>query len=602
MQRTVQALSVVFLWLALAASAYADKRVALVIGNSGYQSVQTLTNPTKDAAAVSAALQRLGFTVRNETDIGFDAMRRALKDFAGASAGADFAVIYYAGHGMEIGGENYLVPTDAKLATDVDVPYEAIPLNLALGAVEGARGTRLIILDACRNNPFLAKMQVGSKSRSISRGLARIEPEFGTLIAYAAKEGTTADDGDVEHSPFTKAILEHIEEPGIDVEFLFREVRDSVLSQTNGGQEPYTSGSLPGKTVLLSPAKEPAPAAPPPPPSPPIAADNGNEIAAEVAFWNTIKDSGDRGLLEPYLSQYPNGRFATLAKIFVARLDSEAAAKAAPPPPPVARAETPAGPAPAIADTPPAAKDKLAAPPPPQLAATAGSGGSAGPAKLPAIAPSGGAPGAGSGGSADKNGSAPALPQGNGQAAPAAGGAAPAIGQLASLTPPSAPVEEAPPSPDLIRNIQQELIRLGCSAGAPDGGWGKKSKSAVEDFSRYSKIKLASLDPSANLLTTLQAYGGRVCPLVCGARYEPKGDSCILKTCPRGMSLNGTGGCFAPPPPKKTVLKTCPKGSILNSVGSCYAPPPPRVAAPVDSIDSIDSSAAGHHFNSGHHH
>src|SRR5271169_173709 len=129
MRRSIQVLSVVFLWLGLAASAYADKRVALVIGNAGYQSVPRLGNPTKDAAAIAAALQRLGFTVRSETDVGFDAMRRALKDFAAVSAGADLAVIYYAGHGMEIGGENYLVPVDAKLASNVDVPYEAIPLN-----------------------------------------------------------------------------------------------------------------------------------------------------------------------------------------------------------------------------------------------------------------------------------------------------------------------------------------------------------------------------------------------------------------------------------------------------------------------------------------
>jgi hypothetical protein len=212
--------------------------------------------------------------------------------------------------------------------------------------------------------------------------------------------------------------------------------------------------------------------------------------------------------------------------------------------------------------------------------------------------PSGGPPGADASNAADGNGGGPAQPQGNGQAAPAGGAVSP-VGPLASLTPPSAPVEEAPPSPDLIRNIQKELIRVGCSASAPDGGWGNKSKSAVEDFSRYSKIKLASLDPSPNLLTTLQAYGGRVCPLVCGARYDARGESCVLKTCPKGMSLNGTGSCYAPPPPpKKTVLKTCPRGTTLTSAGNCYAPPPPQVAAP---IDDSSNPAAGHHFNGGHH-
>src|SRR6202023_1093112 len=161
----------------------------------------------------------------------------------------------------------------------------AISLNRALGAVEAARGTRLIVLDACRNNPFVATMQVGAKSRSIGRGLARVEPDVGTLVAYAAREGTTADDGDSEHSPFTKALLQHIEEPGIDVDFLLREVRDTVREETNGNQVPFTYGSLPGKVVLLSPLKQPTP------PPPPAIADGGNEIAAEVAFWNSVGDS-----------------------------------------------------------------------------------------------------------------------------------------------------------------------------------------------------------------------------------------------------------------------------------------------------------------------
>jgi hypothetical protein len=538
MRHTLRAVTLVFLWLALAASAHADKRVALVIGNAGYQSVPRLTNPTSDAAAVGAALQRLGFTVRRETDVGFDAMRRALKDFAGMSAGADIAVIYYAGHGMEIGGENYLVPVDAKLATDVDVPYEAISLNLALGAVEGARGTRLIILDACRNNPFLAKIQVGAKSRSISRGLARVEPDLGTLVAYSAKEGTTAEDGDGEHSPFTKALLQHIEEPGIDVEFLLREVRDTVREDTDGKQEPFTYGSLPGKAVLLSPAKAAAPTAP-------TLTDNGNEIAAEVAFWNTVKDSGDRKLLESYLTQYPNGRFASLAGIFIARLDSEAA-KPPPATPPAANPASPAGPA--AAGSPPTELPAKGQPPASQGPAATALASTDAAAGVPAAKPTADAGGASpSAVTLDKAGNigAPSA------AEPSVAAASPAVGQLAALQPPSTPVDDAKTSPDLIRNIQKELVRLGCSAGAPDGVWGKKGHSAVEAFARYAKISIASLDPSENLLTTLQSYGGRACPLNCGARYEAKGDSCVLKTCPRGEALNGNGICAAPPPPSK---------------------------------------------------
>ena len=302
-------IAVILLWAVSAAAAQADKRVALVIGNADYKNVAALSNPINDATAIGAALARLGFTVRSHNDVGFDSMRRALNEFAREANGADIAVVYYAGHGMEFDGQNYLIPVDARLGTDLDVPYEAISLSLALNALDGARGTRLLILDACRDNPFASSMRIGAKSRSIGRGLARIEPSVGTIVAYAAKEGTTADDGDGKHSPFAAALLEHIEEPGIDVQFLFRKVRDSVLEATNGNQEPFTYGSLPGRTVLLSPEK----------PAQPARVDRGDdpaagqEIAAEVAFWNTIQNSGDRALYESYRQQYPNGRFAALA-------------------------------------------------------------------------------------------------------------------------------------------------------------------------------------------------------------------------------------------------------------------------------------------------
>ena len=437
MWRGLQLLSVLFFWLALVGAASAEKRVALVIGNAGYESVPRLTNPTNDAAAIGEAFTRLGFTVSRQTDVGFDAMRRALKDFAGIAAGADLAVIYYAGHGMEIGGDNYLVPIDAKLASDVDVPYEAISVNLALGALEGARGTRLLILDACRNNPFLAKIHVGARSRSIGRGLARVEPGVGTIVAYAAKEGTTAEDGDADHSPFTKALLKHIEEPGIDIQFLFREVRDTVLEDTNGNQEPFTYGSLPGRAVLLSPAKEPEPS--PPPPS----ADAGNEIAAEVAFWNTVENSGDRKLLELYLTQYPNGRFASLAKIFIARIDSEAAK------PPKAAAEPPGVVAAAPIATPlvepgpggGAGSAAAAAPPDqPTKVAEAGAGNDTGDRTVDAKAiPTEAA-------TPEKTDAAGAASAGGDQPVSGDAGAAPAIGPVAALPPATEPIEPAKPT------------------------------------------------------------------------------------------------------------------------------------------------------------
>ena len=229
------------------------KRVALVIGNSTYEHVARLPNPANDAADVSAALTRLGFTVRTVEDQGRNALRDALAEFSNDALGADVAVIYYAGHGMEVGRQNYLVPIDAKLETDLRIRFETIPLDDVMAALDGAKGLRLVLLDACRNNPFSASMKVTTASRSIGRGLSRVEPQVGTLVSFAAKEGTTAADGKARNSPYTAALLAHVEQPGVEVNKLFRLVRDRVLAATGGEQEPYTYGSTPAADIYLKP-------------------------------------------------------------------------------------------------------------------------------------------------------------------------------------------------------------------------------------------------------------------------------------------------------------------------------------------------------------
>ena len=151
-------------------------------------------------------------------------------------------------------GRNFLIPTDARLATDNDVEFEAVPLDLVLHAVEGAKRLRLVLLDACRDNPFLANMAVASgRGRSIGRGLGRIEPPADTLVAYSAKDGQVAQDGTGANSPYTTALLQHIETPGLEIQFLFRKVRDGVLTATGNQQEPYVYGSLGGEPYFLSP-------------------------------------------------------------------------------------------------------------------------------------------------------------------------------------------------------------------------------------------------------------------------------------------------------------------------------------------------------------
>lgn len=224
----------------------AERRVALIIGNGAYEAVTPLDNPSNDAETMAAALRLSGFdsvtVVRDASRGDFVA---ALQAFAAEADEADWALVYYAGHGVEVGGTNYLVPVDARFATDRDVVDEAITLDRVMAAVEGAARMRVVILDACRNNPFAATMEVTSPSRSLGRGLARVEPDQATLVAFAARAGSVAADGAGDNSPFTAALAKRVTAPGIEVNMVFRQVRADVLAATGNAQEPFVYGSLP---------------------------------------------------------------------------------------------------------------------------------------------------------------------------------------------------------------------------------------------------------------------------------------------------------------------------------------------------------------------
>jgi tetratricopeptide (TPR) repeat protein len=233
------------------------RRVALIIGNSDYAAVGRLTNPLNDARMVATALRRTGFAeVIERYNLHRDAMVAALQEFGDKADTADWAVVYYAGHGIEMNGVPYLLPTDAKLLRDTNVADEAIALERVLSRVEAAKKLRLVILDACRNNPFGARMvRTAGLSRSIGRGLSQIEPEGGVLVAYAAKHGTVAQDGNGANSPFASALASYLEEPGLEIQFLFRKVRDKVLSDTGGLQEPFLYGSLGAEPLYFAIAR-----------------------------------------------------------------------------------------------------------------------------------------------------------------------------------------------------------------------------------------------------------------------------------------------------------------------------------------------------------
>jgi tetratricopeptide (TPR) repeat protein len=239
-----------------------DRRVALVIGNSAYRSVSALANPQKDAEAIAASLRNIGFeTVTLAPDATREKLLDALRNFTNVADKADWAVVYYAGHGIEVNGQNFLIPVDAKLETDRDIQFEAVPLDQVLASLEGARKLKLVLLDACRDNPFMPPMRktvapdaaaasiaggnVGT--RSIGRGLGEVKVQGASLVVFAAKHGQTALDGDGGNSPFAVAMVQRIATPGVEINKIFRLVRDDVMEATAGRQEPYTYGSLPGK-------------------------------------------------------------------------------------------------------------------------------------------------------------------------------------------------------------------------------------------------------------------------------------------------------------------------------------------------------------------
>ncbi|NOJ42685.1 caspase family protein [Bradyrhizobium australiense] len=252
--RTVRitALVATSIWL-LIQPASAENRIALVIGNGSYEKVPELPNPPRDAADIGRALERLGFKVMQTKNASAHEMRKAIVDFGRAAEGAEMAVVFYAGHGMEVGGENWLIPINAELRSDADIESEAVSLRSISLQVSKARQLGLVILDACRNNPFAAKMKRSLNTRAVARGLAPTEPSDNVLIAYAARDGTTASDGDGRNSPFTAALLRNIETPGLEISFLFRNVRDEVMAATNREQQPFVYGSLSKEAIYLKP-------------------------------------------------------------------------------------------------------------------------------------------------------------------------------------------------------------------------------------------------------------------------------------------------------------------------------------------------------------
>ena len=336
---------VALLPLAVPLPALAAGRVALVVGNGAYTHAGRLPNPANDASDVAAALRRLGFKVTIARDAGRTALNEALRAFTRRSASADVALVFYAGHAMEMDGVNYLLPVDARVERDTDVRYETVTLDDVLASTSGA-GLRVVILDACRNNPLARSMQRTVSTRSVSNGsLGDLNEDLlgdETLVAYSAAAGTTAADGEGRNSPYTAALLAHLEEP-VDIGLMFRRVRAQVLSATNRRQRPHEYGSLlrehylsvsgggaPTAAAVGAPAGPAggAAAARGPAEAGPVAviADGSSAVLAqqETVFWQSIVNSMSRADFEAYLARWPAGVYAPLARGRVAALRGSA--------------------------------------------------------------------------------------------------------------------------------------------------------------------------------------------------------------------------------------------------------------------------------------
>lgn len=551
-------LIIISIWLACG-SAHAEKRVALVIGNSAYKNAPQLPNPANDAGLVGGMLKRAGFdSVEIKIDLNALEMRRALREFGGRARDASVAVVYYAGHGIELDGTNYLIPTDAKLETDTDVLDETFPLDRVLFAIEPVRQLRLVILDACRDNPFAKTMKRTIASRGIGRGLAKVEPaNSNTMIAFAAKAGSTASDGDSQNSPFAASLVERLPTPGLDLRKAFGFVRDDVLKTTGYKQEPYVYGSLGGDDVPLVPAK------------PVATGPQANPLDAVRRDYELALQAGDREAWAAFLRAYPDGFYSDLAKVQLKKIAAEemravAADNARKAEDEKARlaadrakkADQDKAAAAAMA----AEEARLAAEKAKQIeeakaAAAEQRRKDAEAAVAKALA--------------DKQVAEKALADrvANDKAAAERAAAQAQNKQAADVDQKVAALSPEPSQPALSPHqtatlVQSELRRVGCLAGAVDGDWNVTSQRSLTLFNKYAGTRFDTKLASFDALDAIKAKSGRVCPLVCDHGFRADGDRCSKITCRAGYDIGDDNTCEKIEVKRPTANREKPRVSV----------------------------------------
>jgi uncharacterized caspase-like protein len=488
--------------LPTAAGAASDRRIALIIGNGAYQHTSILQNPRNDASDLAAALRRLGFEVMQGVDLDKRSMERTIREFGVKLSGADVALFLYAGHGLQVSGQNYLLPVDAKLSTENDVDFESIALNLVLRQMEREAKTSLVLLDACRDNPLARNLarNMGTRSSQIGQGLAEVKTGVGTMIGFSTQPGNVAQDGTGRNSPYAGALIKHLETPGRDIGSVLINVRNDVYSATNGRQVPWEHTSLMGRVVLAAPA--------------PVE-DGGSDYdkQMEIAFWNAIKDSKSADLLQTYLNRFPKGTFAELARVLMQQAEKESVAQKE-----VVRRDE---------DLRRAEENKAAAEWQQREAER-----KATESKLAADLKKAQE-------EAKKTREALAAAEREREAALRAAETArrqqedarkSAETVVASLP---APVSGQADDAALIRSLQKELRRVGCDPGKEDGIWGNGVRGAIDKFNRYAKASLQSGGPSQDGLAVIIGKKARVCPLECGEGRHPVGERCVAVAAPK---------------------------------------------------------------------
>ncbi|WP_027059502.1 caspase family protein [Mesorhizobium loti] len=312
------------------------KRVALVIGNSNYVHAITLPNPANDARLIASTLRKAGFEVIEGVDQDNAGMHSLISRFTEQAYDADLAVIFYAGHGMQVDGKNYLIPVDADLTSPAYLKTRTVQIDDFMAALPPDPAIGVIILDACRDNPLartLAASLPKSRSTSLGTGLAPIEARSdgvgtgGLLIAYATDPGAIAFDGDGADSPYSTALAKHLTEPGVEIQSALTRVRGEVTETTQGRQRPWHNASL-GREVFLG---KPVAAAAPPAVNP-VADASATSATAPVAsvspsweveqrLWDEASKHNSGPFYQAYLDQFPNGRFATVARLNIDELN-----------------------------------------------------------------------------------------------------------------------------------------------------------------------------------------------------------------------------------------------------------------------------------------